>query len=413
MAAFRFDFFPPDPDSPAGGTPTTCENDGTATNSSSAGNAATWSESAPSAVALPSLPVRIVNNYDHVRALELVRRVRKRRQVQEVRIPGSSSYLSGLTADSAAGAVEDRKFYIYQLEGKSAIKDGRPRAVCTAAIDQEEREADVVKVAAERDVLTGVYEGGLKVWECAVDLVGYLNQCKHLFAWKDLAVLEAGCGLGLPAIHCLNSGARVCLQDLNVEVLDPGTVATVALNAMCENDIRSWFGGEVAASGVTSPRAFFVAGDWEDLATGATFSKFAPSGFDMILSADTLYAKPQMVKLAWLIHGTLNRKEARKNKDPVQRGEVSFSVPCGLIAAKRYYFGTEGGTAAFQELLSELPSVSGTDDEGVRCSLKLKGTRVISFEDGRSNIRDILAVFWCKQVCSGQGVASKLVPGKN
>jgi hypothetical protein len=51
-----------------------------------------------------------------------------------------------------------------------------------------------------------------------------------------------------------------------------------------------------------------------------------------------------------------------------------------LLATKRYYFGVGGGSAEFIAALRAYP--------GIACEC------VMSFEDGRSNVRDILAVRW-------------------
>ena len=67
----------------------------------------------------------------------------------------------------------------------------------------------VFDVALQRDVLTGVYEGGFKVWECALDLVEYIKE--HPDFVKGKTVLEIGCGQGLPGIMALKQGAEhVC-----------------------------------------------------------------------------------------------------------------------------------------------------------------------------------------------------------
>ena len=42
------------------------------------------------------------------------------------------------------------------------------------------------------DLVSGVYEGGLKVWECSLDLVDYITLNKEKFEGKK--VLEIGCG---------------------------------------------------------------------------------------------------------------------------------------------------------------------------------------------------------------------------
>ena len=51
----------------------------------------------------------------------------------------------------------------------------------------------------ESDLVSGVYEGGLKVWDCAFDLVEFVDtNSAEMFVGKR--VLELGCGQGLPGI---------------------------------------------------------------------------------------------------------------------------------------------------------------------------------------------------------------------
>lgn len=70
----------------------------------------------------------------------------------------------------------------------------------------------------DHDLVQGVYEGGLKVWECSFDLVDYIYQNPSLVASKR--VLELGCGQGLPGIACIKNGAvSVLLHDYNEEVI--------------------------------------------------------------------------------------------------------------------------------------------------------------------------------------------------
>ena len=61
-------------------------------------------------------------------------------------------------------------------------------------------------LSASTDLVPGVYEGGLKIWECSEDLVHWLD---HTRAGKldGLKVLELGCGAGLPGIYCFKEGA--------------------------------------------------------------------------------------------------------------------------------------------------------------------------------------------------------------
>ena len=76
------------------------------------------------------------------------------------------------------------------------------------------------------DLVSGVYEGGLKVWEASLDLVDYIQANKHEFAGKS--IIELGCGQGLPGIQCLKeSAAEVVFQDYNQEVLTNATAKVI------------------------------------------------------------------------------------------------------------------------------------------------------------------------------------------
>jgi len=94
-----------------------------------------------------------------------------------------------------------------------------------------QRHADTLQLQ-NTDLVAGVYEGGFKLWECAIDLVNYLIEGKVIETLTQLKqqqsqsqqqsqqkqqpllrVLEVGCGHGIPAIYCLKRGAHVQFQD--------------------------------------------------------------------------------------------------------------------------------------------------------------------------------------------------------
>ena len=59
---------------------------------------------------------------------------------------------------------------------------------------------------SDSDLVSGVYEGGLKVWECAMDLVKFIKDLPELV--KGKVILEIGCGQGLPGVMALKCGAE-------------------------------------------------------------------------------------------------------------------------------------------------------------------------------------------------------------
>lgn len=86
--------------------------------------------------------------------------------------------------------------------------------------------------AEQRDRVKDVYEGGLKTWECSIDLVHYLHKTPLLDAASIHRILELGCGSGLPGIYCQHkfTQATVDFQDFNASVLALVTMPNVALN---------------------------------------------------------------------------------------------------------------------------------------------------------------------------------------
>ena len=71
----------------------------------------------------------------------------------------------------------------------------------------------IIEAAESSDIVHQVYEGGLKIWECARSLTAFT--ANHVAAWKaavaprPLRVLELGCGHGLPGMAALQGGADV------------------------------------------------------------------------------------------------------------------------------------------------------------------------------------------------------------
>ncbi|XP_035212966.1 histidine protein methyltransferase 1 homolog, partial [Stegodyphus dumicola] len=171
------------------------------------------------------------------------------------------------------------------------------------------------------DLLPGVYEGGFKVWECAFDLANYLavNNCIK----ANDAVLELGCGAGLPGIVSYICGASVAFQDLNSEVLEHVTIPNVMLNTSEDKYAH------------VKQKCAFLSGDWECIRK--CFYSYAQETnlFDVILSSETIYEKVNQIKLLNLMKAALKKE-----------GTV-------FIAAKIHYFGVSGGILDFEKLVEE------------------------------------------------------------
>ncbi|XP_072949097.1 histidine protein methyltransferase 1 homolog [Epargyreus clarus] len=164
------------------------------------------------------------------------------------------------------------------------------------------------------DLVTGKYEGGLKIWECTYDLIEYLTENEESKDWEKKNILDLGCGAGILGIYAFLNGSLVTFQDYNKEVIEKITIPNVLLNIEDEdreNDIS---------------KCTFYCGDW------ASFDKKLSENvqYDIILTSETIYNVQNYDKLINLI---INR---------LSKSGVAY------VAAKTYYFGVGGGTRQFE-----------------------------------------------------------------
>ncbi|XP_022956194.1 histidine protein methyltransferase 1 homolog [Cucurbita moschata] len=214
------------------------------------------------------------------------------------------------------------------------------------------------------DLVPGKYEGGLKLWEGALDLVkalcGEVENGHLSFAGKR--VLELGCGHGLPGIYaCLEDAAAVHFQDFNAEVLRCLTIPNVTANLTKKAEALPTNPTESDAESV----ACYFAGDWSEMHKILPFAsddkeKLSENfnGYDIVLMAETVYSLSTLKTLYRLITQCLSR-------------------PHGVVymAGKKHYFGVGGGTRRFLSVLEK---------EGEMVS-KL----IAEVADGSSNVREV------------------------
>ena len=274
----------------------------------------------------------------------------------------------------------------------------------------------------ESDLIPGFYEGGLKVWECSIDLCNHLLHLHHtnhadlhLAMGQGGKIMELGCGHGLPA--CLlvkllqnkiqnanghvnghvnstddpsNVDFTVVFTDYNGFVLRDVTLPNILLN--CNPSFIPHL----------QDCCTLIAGDWHDLSKtlqnggreheherehGPLKSKHSnvigvPEKYHMILSAETTYTLQSAEDTASLL---------LRHLEPL--------TGIGLVATKRYYFGVGGGSDAFTEACGKMvmdddsnDNDNDNDNGGGNYQYGLDVELVQEYKDGVSNIRDLWRV---------------------
>lgn len=252
-----------------------------------------------------------------------------------------------------------------------------------------------------RDVVSGQYEGGAKVWECTDDLIEYLRKAGGS-SLAGMTCFDLGCGAGLLGIAAIGLGAALCgFQDYNAEVLEQITQSNILLNT-----------GETAGE----LKTHLFGGSWESMAgviegkggagaspdtlaqLQAALSRYAGK-VDLLLSSETIYNEEYYPSLCALTKLLLKPAAAEASSSTAggagameeegggrAEGSTSSSSPSSprssrggraLFSAKRYYFGVGGGTFSFAHYAA-----------GKGLTVRSVG----AIEDGKSMTREILEV---------------------
>lgn len=245
------------------------------------------------------------------------------------------------------------------------------------------------------DLTPGVYEGGLKTWECALDLVDVLNTMllsHNGLTLQDKHVLELGCGTAIPTLFLLeklletetpHKNVTLHLADYNVDVLSLVTLPNLILawwNSPAATSFRSGSGAQISANerdelrrrgqdhfdtdestsnNIHTPQATgelsltpellssfthslhergiylrFYSGAWSKFPTSLT-----PAGapIDVVLTSETIYSLKSLPALVDLLHRYTSR------------ASNTGATPVCLIAAKVIYFGVGGGVELFKQ----------------------------------------------------------------
>ncbi|XP_020830342.1 histidine protein methyltransferase 1 homolog [Phascolarctos cinereus] len=195
-------------------------------------------------------------------------------------------------------------------------------------------------LSSHSDLITGVYEGGLKIWECTFDLLAYLADEEVQFAGKR--VLDLGCGAGLLGVIALKGKAKeIHFQDYNSTVIDEITIPNVMVNSACEcEDV------DVSEPGLKRRRnsnpaqellskCRFFSGEWYEFSKLVLSSKKTFAKYDIILTSETIYNPSYYSAFHQTLASLLD-----------ENGQV-------FLASKAHYFGVGGGVHLFQKFIEE------------------------------------------------------------
>ncbi|XP_042530286.1 histidine protein methyltransferase 1 homolog [Dipodomys spectabilis] len=194
-------------------------------------------------------------------------------------------------------------------------------------------------LSSHSDLIPGVYEGGLKIWECTFDLLAHFTKAKVNFAGKK--VLDLGCGSGLLGIFAFKVGAReVHFQDYNSLVMDEVTLPNFLGNSTLEdeeNDVKEQVVKRCRKSRVAQELAKcrFFSGEWSEFCKLVLSSEELFVKYDFILTSETIYNPDYYSAL----HQTFLQLLGK-------HGRV-------LLASKAHYFGVGGGVHLFQKFVEE------------------------------------------------------------
>jgi hypothetical protein len=283
------------------------------------------------------------------------------------------------------------------------------------------------------DIDPGKYEGGMKIWECSLDLVRFLAQQQHeqqqqqddnadcRFAFTGGYVLELGCGHGLPACYLLRQALHQEKRQREQESDSTVTTTTTKPWTIVFTDYNDFVVQDVTVSNIminaaavdvpithVLPHVVMGAGDWLDLSrqlqqhqqqqspsetAGETANKVSMTEISSE-SSGAVVAKqlPADGKFDWILAAeTIYSEQAAKETALFLVRHLKHTTGVALIATKRYYFGVGGGSDAFRGAVHAAVETEQQQLQlPVHVQVKVETVRV--HDNGTGNIREILSV---------------------
>ncbi|MCJ1378417.1 hypothetical protein MMC17_001515 [Xylographa soralifera] len=259
------------------------------------------------------------------------------------------------------------------------------RAQVMAEEDLSSLDSNATAGLLSDDILSRVYEGGFKTWECSIDLAKYISNSlvteQLVLRGTDTRIIELGAGTALPTATLLqylastalssrpSTKTHITVADYNAQVLALATIPNLLLtfiSAQPTSDPWPTEGDLDISPALTSDFATGLhdAGIQISAVSGAWGSAFVSllsnisidgRGNDenaaaaqkptltLILASETIYSPSSIRAFTQTVLALLGSNSA----GPAHRAVA-------LVAAKRVYFGVGGGVDEFLAVLTEM-----------------------------------------------------------
>jgi predicted nicotinamide N-methyase len=236
------------------------------------------------------------------------------------------------------------------------------------------------RIDATHDVIAGVYEGGMKIWECSVDIIRFFVENHETLFGHDkdhpnhhphhihnhVSILELGSGHSLPSIQLSKyfTNPLLTLSDYNLETFRNVTVPNVIRNRVDVNRCRFYYGDWWTLPGSCSEAKVADAANTSDAAytndaTDTNDGNTNDGKYDYIIASETMYNTHTSKQTLQLIKKHLS------------------SSGKAFVGTKRFYFGVGGGSNIITDHCEEYG---------------LKVDDVVVKDNGRGNIREVFVL---------------------
>ncbi|MCJ1315448.1 hypothetical protein MMC15_000767 [Xylographa vitiligo] len=259
------------------------------------------------------------------------------------------------------------------------------RAQVMAEEDPSSLDSNATAGLLSDDILSRVYEGGFKTWECSIDLAKYIANSlateQLVLHGMDTRIIELGAGTAIPTatlLHHLTSitpafssltKTHITVADYNAQVLALATIPNLLLTFVSAQPVSQPWSTEgdldispaLTSSFTTALQdagihISTISGAW-----GPTFlSLLSTTSIDgrandensaavhrpkmtLILASETIYSPSSIREFTQTVLALLKANSQR----PTDRAVA-------LVAAKRVYFGVGGGVDEFLAVLAEM-----------------------------------------------------------